>query len=159
MSAVSDLVNGWPGGIIQASRHRVFVSPIYLVNRLYATHLGTSRLAVDVEGPTFSTTREGQAVPALDVVSSRSANGELIYIKAVNLDLDRPLRATIRVRGARVARSAVVDRVVADSLDAVNGFDTPEAIRAVRTPIAAASIFELRLPAHSIAVVTLRVRR
>ncbi len=40
MSAVSDLVNGWPGGIIQASRHGVFVTPIYLVNRLYATHLG-----------------------------------------------------------------------------------------------------------------------
>jgi alpha-N-arabinofuranosidase len=28
MSAVSDLVNGWPGGIIQASRHGVFVSPL-----------------------------------------------------------------------------------------------------------------------------------
>ena len=33
MSAVSDLVNGWPGGIIQAGRHGVFVTPIYLVNR------------------------------------------------------------------------------------------------------------------------------
>ena len=29
MSAVSDLVNGWPGGIIQAGRHGVFVTPIY----------------------------------------------------------------------------------------------------------------------------------
>ena len=28
MSAVSDLINGWPGGIIQASRHGVFVTPI-----------------------------------------------------------------------------------------------------------------------------------
>src|SRR5829696_5362023 len=27
MSAVSDLVNGWPGGIIQASRHNVFMTP------------------------------------------------------------------------------------------------------------------------------------
>ena len=33
MSAVSDLVNGWPGGIIQAGRHGVFVSPLYHVNR------------------------------------------------------------------------------------------------------------------------------
>ncbi len=42
MSAVSDLVNGWPGGIIQAGRHGVFVTPIYLVNRLYATHSARS---------------------------------------------------------------------------------------------------------------------
>ena len=40
MSAVSDLVNGWPGGIIQAGRHGVFVSPIYLVNQLYNEHRG-----------------------------------------------------------------------------------------------------------------------
>ena len=44
MSAVSDLVNGWPGGIIQAGRHGVFVTPIYLVNRLYAQRLGAERL-------------------------------------------------------------------------------------------------------------------
>ena len=44
MSAVSDLVNGWPGGIIQASRHGLYVTPTYLVNQLYATHLGADRL-------------------------------------------------------------------------------------------------------------------
>ena len=44
MSAVSDLVNGWPGGIIQAGRHGVFVTPIYLVNRIYAQRLGADRL-------------------------------------------------------------------------------------------------------------------
>ena len=36
MSAVSDLVNGWPGGIIQASRHGLFVSPLYHVNQMYS---------------------------------------------------------------------------------------------------------------------------
>ena len=54
MSAVSDLVNGWPGGIIQASRHDVFLTPIYLVNRLYATHLGAERLSATVDGPTVT---------------------------------------------------------------------------------------------------------
>ena len=70
MSAVSDLVNGWPGGIIQAASDAVFVTPIYLVNRLYAAHAGAERLAVSVAGPAFSTTREGNDVPALDVVAS-----------------------------------------------------------------------------------------
>ena len=57
MSAVSDLVNGWPGGIIQASSHGIFVTPSYLVNRLYATRLGAERLPSTVDGPTFRATR------------------------------------------------------------------------------------------------------
>ena len=48
MSAVSDLVNGWPGGIIQAGRHSVFVTPLYLVNQLYSEHRGDVRLASTV---------------------------------------------------------------------------------------------------------------
>jgi alpha-L-arabinofuranosidase len=53
MSAVSDLVNGWPGGIIQASREGSFVSPIYLVNQLYANAPGREILTSVVESPTL----------------------------------------------------------------------------------------------------------
>jgi len=73
MSAVSDPVNGWPGGIIQASRNGLFVTPIYLVNQLYATRFGAERLAVKVDGPAFDSGREGHGVPVLDAVVSRSA--------------------------------------------------------------------------------------
>jgi alpha-N-arabinofuranosidase len=45
LSAESDLVNGWPGGIIQASRHSVFVTPLYHLNVLYNQHLGRDRLS------------------------------------------------------------------------------------------------------------------
>ena len=51
MTAVSDLVNGWPGGIIQAGRHALFVTPIYLVNQLYATHLGDRTTEITRGGP------------------------------------------------------------------------------------------------------------
>ncbi len=51
MSAESDLVNGWPGGIIQAGRHGVFVTPTYYVNLLYNEHRGRDRLKTTVEGP------------------------------------------------------------------------------------------------------------
>ena len=84
MSAVSDLVNGWPGGIIQAGRHGVFVSPIYLVNQLYSEHRGDVRLAATVNSPTFQTSREGGNVPYLDATVSRTADGRKIFIKAVN---------------------------------------------------------------------------
>lgn len=39
MTAVSDLINGWPGGVIQASRHSLFVTPTYLAIKLYNEHL------------------------------------------------------------------------------------------------------------------------
>jgi alpha-N-arabinofuranosidase len=159
MSAVSDLVNGWPGGIIQASRHGVFVTPVYLVNRLYATHLGTDRLAVTVDGQTFSSTREGSDVPVLDVVTSRSADGRKIFVKAVNTDLEHPVQARISVRGARLSSSAVVERVVADSLAAVNSFATPDAVRVTSDSIKAGNSFLLELPRHSVSVVTLTVAK
>ena len=84
MTAVSDLVNGWPGGIIQASRHDVFVTPTYLAMRLYNEHLGSDRLAVRVSSPVFDSSREGKQVPALDVVVSRAADGRQLFVKAVN---------------------------------------------------------------------------
>jgi alpha-N-arabinofuranosidase len=159
MSAVSDLVNGWPGGIIQASRHGVFVTPIYLVNRLYATRLGAERLSSRVEGPTFSTSKEGIGVPVLDVTASRSADGREIFITAVNTDLARPLRARVTLRGAAISARARVERVVGNSLTATNGFTTPDAVRITHAAIPAARTFRLDLPEHSVSVVTLTVQR
>ena len=44
-------------------------------NKLYGEHLGKDRLAIEVDGPTFDTSREGRRVPVLDAVASRSADG------------------------------------------------------------------------------------
>jgi alpha-L-arabinofuranosidase len=159
MSAVSDLVNGWPGGIIQAGRHGVFVTPIYLVNRLYASHLGSDRLKTTMDGPTASSSREGSDVAVLDAVASRSRDGQRIYVKVVNTDLERALIARIRVNGPNVSSSALVERVTADALTAVNGFATPEAVRTTQESVTAGNSFLLELPAHSVAVATLTIVR
>jgi alpha-L-arabinofuranosidase len=159
MSAVSDMVNGWPGGIIQASRHGVFVTPSYLVNRLYATHLGAVRLAATVDGPSFSTSHEGASVPAVDIVATRTADGRTIYLKAVNTDLERPVNARVTVRGASVDQRATVERVVANSLSAANSFSTPEAVRVTSSTVTAEPSFTLDLPRHSVSVITLRIAR
>jgi alpha-N-arabinofuranosidase len=158
MTAVSDLVNGWPGGIIQASRHGLFVTPIYLVNRLYATHVGADRIAVKIDGPMFASTREGADVPTLDSVATRSADGRRLFVKIVNTDLERPVTARIRVRGAGVAARAEVERITADSLTASNSFTTPDAVKNTREAIAASDAFSLALPARSVSVITLTMR-
>jgi alpha-L-arabinofuranosidase len=159
MSAVSDMVNGWPGGIIQASRHDVFVTPVYLVNRLYATHVGAERLAAAVDGPTFSSSHEGTAVPTVDVVATRTADGRRIYLKAVNTDLERPVSTRISVRGATIGGPVTVERVVADSLTAANSFRTPDAVHVTSDSVATqGATLTLTLPKHSVSVVTLDVR-
>ncbi len=135
MSAVSDLINGWPGGIIQASRTGLFVSPVYLVNQLYAEQLGHERLAAEVNSPTFNSTREGLNVPYLDAVVSRSSDGRRIFIKAVNTNQTRPLLATINVRNARIATRGEMATVGAPSLAAANDFSTPSAVSIKRTQI------------------------
>jgi alpha-N-arabinofuranosidase len=43
-NAISDLLNGWVGGIIQASRDRVHGTWQYYTIEMYSRHLGTERL-------------------------------------------------------------------------------------------------------------------
>jgi alpha-N-arabinofuranosidase len=142
MTSVSDLINGWPGGIIQASRHGLFVTPIYLVNKLYASHVGADRLSIHTDTST------------LDAIATRSADGRTIAIKAINIDLDRPLRVSIRIKGARIASTAQIERVTTESLSAINSFATPEAIELTRGSVPAGDTFSIDLPKHSVSVVT-----
>ena len=113
MSAVSDLVNGWPGGIIQAGRHSVFVTPIYLVNQLYAEHRGDLLLGSSVDGPTFNTTHEGTNIPYLDATASRSGDGKTIFIKAVNTNRTSALTTTIDIQGVVPVGRAEVKTITA----------------------------------------------
>lgn len=159
MSAVSDLVNGWSGGVIQASRHGLFVTPTYLVNELYAKHLGAQLLGVRVEGPTFDTANEGKGVPTLDVVASRSRDGKTIFLKAVNTDPSRPLRVTVAIDGARVGPRATLSTVSASSPGAYNDFATPNAISTRTSEVPAGRELTVEMPAHSVAVVAIPVSR
>jgi alpha-L-arabinofuranosidase len=161
MTAVSDLVNGWSGGIIQASRHDVFVTPTYLVIRLYNDTLGRDRLAAHVKSPTFDSSREGTGVPVLDVVSTRSADGGTLFVKAVNTSKELALRTTITVRGATISPSGTLrtvnGAVPGASVDVANSFQTPDAVREHSEAVRAGREFDVTLPPHSVSVVTLKL--
>ena len=158
MSAVSDLINGWPGGIIQSSRDALFVSPIYLVNRLYAEKLGQEILPSDVRSPTFDSSREGKRVPYLDVVASRSADRKYLFVKVVNSNLEQTITTTVSAKGVTVGPGVEIATVNSNRLTASNGFDSPDAIRLKRSSLNGGSSFTVNLPAHSVTVLTLKVR-
>ena len=155
MTAVSDLVNGWSGGIIQASRHDVFVTPTYLVIRLYNETLGRDRLAARVVSPTFDSSIEGTGVPVLDAIATRSADGRRLYVKAVNTSRDRALTVTVTVTGTRVGASGTMQTVTGDSFEAANSFRTPQAVTVRTRPLQSGGTFTVDLPPHSVSVLTL----
>ncbi|MGC8639525.1 MAG: alpha-L-arabinofuranosidase C-terminal domain-containing protein, partial [Isosphaeraceae bacterium] len=155
MTAVSDLVNGWTGGVIQASRHGVFVTPIYLVNKLYNEHLGKYRLAIDVRGPVFDSSREGKSVAFLDATASRSADGEHLYIKAVNTDKNQAMTTLVTVKGASVGSRARVETVQGTRPGAYNHFATPEAVTTRPSQVEAGQRFVVDLPPASVSVIDL----
>jgi alpha-L-arabinofuranosidase len=155
MTAVSDLVNGWSGGIIQASRHDVFVTPTYLVIRLYNEHLGRDRLATRVVSPTFDTSKEGTRIPVLDVVSSRSADGRQLFVKAVNTSHDRTLKTRLEVAGAIVGANGTMQIVTGASLAVANSFQTPNAVTVRSSSVRSGARFTVDLPPHSVSVLTL----
>jgi alpha-N-arabinofuranosidase len=158
MSAVSDLVNGWPGGIIQANRQGLFVSPIYLVNQLYSESRGDERLAASISSPTFDTSREGKNVPYLDAVVSRTTDGRNIFIKSVNTSPTSALATTISVQGAIPADRAEIKTVTAASLTAANDFVRPDAVLIRSATVRSGRSFVVTLPKHSVSVITLKVR-
>jgi alpha-N-arabinofuranosidase len=156
MSAVSDLVNGWPGGVIQASRHGVFVTPIYLVNMLYNNRAGAELLRSEVESPAFDSSREGKGVPYLDATASRSGDGRLIFVKAVNTNLTNAIVADITLAGVEVLPGAQVETVTADSIDSANGFSSPDQVSIRSREVKSGSRFSLELPKHSVSVITIK---
>ena len=142
MSAVSDLVNGWPGGIIQAGRHGVFVSPIYLVNQLYNEHRGDERLAATIDSSD------------LDATVSRNSDGKKIFIKAVNTSPASSLTTTIRLEGVIPGIRADVKTITAQSLSSFNDFARPEAVYMTSKIITGGRRFVVTLPKHSVSVIT-----
>jgi alpha-N-arabinofuranosidase len=166
LSAVSDLVNGWPGGIIQAGRHGVFVSPVYLVNQLYAETRGDERLSTNVvTNSTFDTTKEGDNVPFLDAVATRTADGGRIFVRLVNTS-PGPLQVGVKILNARIADEAELLSVAAvttnsdlRSYAASNGFATPDAITLRRERVGVAAAQRMTLPKQSVSVLSLRTER
>ena len=154
MSAVSDLVNGWPGGIIQAGRHGVFVSPLYLVNQLFNDHRGEMRVASSVSSPTFNTSREGANIPYLDATVSRSADGKTFFIKAVNTSRTSSLVTTVSFQGVTPAARAELKTITARSLDVSNDFLKPDAVSIEKRTVRSGRQFVVTLPKHSISVIT-----
>jgi alpha-N-arabinofuranosidase len=153
MGAVSDAVNGWPGGLIQASRHGLFVTPTYQVHALYANRTGTELLATETRSETFDSASVGQGIPLLDAVTSRAK--DKIFVKIVNTDRARDHRVKLDLKGVKLKPGATFEWIGADRIDTYNSWQTPNAITIRKKTVQFSAGQSILVPRHSVAVVTL----
>ena len=73
-NCISDLLNGWVGGVIQASRDRVYGTAQFHAIKMYNDHLGTDRLHADVHSPELQ-----RGVSSVDAVVTRSVDGANVF--------------------------------------------------------------------------------
>jgi alpha-N-arabinofuranosidase len=150
----SNLCNSFCSGIVQTDRRRLYTTPTYHAQRLYATLAGTRALRVESPLPPHL---------GLDVSATLSAGGELLTLFAVNAtleDVPRPLDLSAFGAAGQVAEVwTLADTKRAGEPDVANSFAEPERVVAVAGKFRAPSArFVYRFPALSLTVLRWRVR-
>jgi alpha-N-arabinofuranosidase len=144
----SNLANSFCSGIIQMDNHRLYKTPTYYAQQLYATLGGTKPLRIS------------SALPpniGLDLSATLSAAGDEVVLFAVN-DSSAPAPRRLDFSafanaGATLTVWTLRDQNNAGEPDATNSFAEPERVAPVRSKFKAGSPrFEYTFPALSLTV-------
>jgi alpha-N-arabinofuranosidase len=150
----SNLINSFCSGIIQTDNHRLYKTPTYYAQQLYAVHAGNRPLKID---------SALVACAAPDVSATLSADGSSLAIFAVNassIDVTRPIDLTA-FGDANDAEEEIEIWTLADTHDAgeadvVNSFAEPERVVPVASKIKAAARFDYCFPKLSLTLMKWR---
>jgi alpha-L-arabinofuranosidase len=145
----------------------LFLQSIYHPLRLFADHLGTAALDIDVECARHELTEatlpdpwphrvaDLGPFPVLDAVATRSGPGGQLMISVVNRSPEHDVTAEIRLAGPLPATEALVEEVNGADWRVTNSFAQPEAVTVREGSIEKfASGLRHRFPAHSITIIT-----
>lgn len=144
----SNLINSFCSGILQTDNHRLYKTPTYYAQQLYATRAGNRPLAIESWGPV-------NLWP--DVSATLSADGKTVVLFAVNpspRDVTRPL--DLRAFGdapRTISAWTLADTKKAGEPDVTNSFVDPERISPVESRFeASGGTFDYRFPKWSLTV-------
>jgi alpha-N-arabinofuranosidase len=144
----SNLINSFCSGILQVDNRRLYRTPTYYAQQLYATRAGRRPLRVESALP---------ASVAPDLSATLAADGDAVVLFAVNDSLDE-VRRTLDLSafgpGGRPVRAwTLADRDGAGEPDVTNNFGDPERVAPRPSRFDAPSPrFEYRFPALSLTV-------
>ncbi len=111
--------------IILTEKEKMILTPTYHVFEMYQVHQGATLIPLELNAPPYTLAQD--SIPALSASASRDSSGRL-HLSIVNLDPGREARVATRVTGA--APKLAAGRVLtASTLDAMNTFVNPEAVR------------------------------
>ncbi len=149
----SNLTNSFCSGIIQTDNHRLFKTPTYYAQQLYATQAGNRSLKSESALPPHL---------APDFSATLSPLGDAVILFAVNDALDditRPVDfSTFGSRGQEVTVWTLTDRKHAGEPDVANSFAEPEQVLTTSSQFQAPSArFDYKFPALSLTVIKWRV--
>jgi alpha-N-arabinofuranosidase len=149
----SNLTNSFCSGIIQTDRHRLFKTPTYYAQQLYATLAGNRALKIE----------SGLAASlAPDLSATLSSQGDVVTLFAVNdtlEDITRPLDfSSFGSKGQEAVLWTLTDRDRAGEPDVANGFTDPERVKSnLSRRTFSSPRFDYRFPALSLTVLQWRV--
>lgn len=148
----SNLCNSFCSGIIQTDNHRLFKTPTYYMQQLYATMAEGFPLKLE---PAFSF----DAAP--DISATLSVDGRTVTLFAVNAtseDVSRTLDFSAFGSGAQEIKvSTLADRQRSGEPDVANGFDDPQRVAPVESSIRVSSArWSYRFPALSLTILRWR---
>jgi alpha-N-arabinofuranosidase len=151
----SNLTNSFCSGIIQTDNHRLYKTPTYYAQQLYATLSGKRPLRIESGLPR-------DAAP--DISATLSSAEDAVILFAVNAGLEAISRtldlSAFGGEGREVTVWTLTDRKHAGEPDVANSFADPERIVPVRSKFAApAARFDYRFPALSLTVLRWPLRR
>jgi len=150
----SNLANSFCSGIIQTDKHRLYKTPTYYAQQLYATLTGNRALRIESPLPPGS-------LP--DLSATLSAEGSLVTLFAINPTLStvtRPIDlSSFGDKGQEAAVWTLTDTRHAGEPDVANSFAEPERIVPIPSKLQAASArFDFCFPALSLTVIQWRVK-
>ncbi len=150
----SNLTNSFCSGIIVTDNHRLYKTPTYYAQQLYATQAGVRPLKIESDVPPNV---------GLDLSATINRAGDKIILFAVNdslNDVTRPLDFSEFGKAAQeVTVRTLTDRQHAGEPDVTNNFGEPERVAPVASTFKAAGPrFDYRFPALSLTVVEWRVK-
>lgn len=145
----SNLANSFCSGIIQTDNHRLFKTPTYYAQQLYAKLAGTRPLKIQSSIP---------AGADIDLSATLSADGRELTIFAVNdslVPVVRPLDISAFELQSRAASVWTLgDTEHKGEPDAANDFGNPDRIRPMRSQLRIKSArFDYQFPALTLTVI------
>ena len=151
----SNLTNSFCSGIIQTDNHRLYKTPTYYAQQLYATLAGNRPLKIISNLP---------ANLAPDLSATLTPKGDAVILFAVNSGLETVARqldlSAIGNEKREIEIWTLSDREKAGEPDVTNSFGKPERVQVEKSKFAApAGQFEYKFPALSLTILRWKVMK